>query len=544
MGNYRETYEKNCEALEKYPWWRYGELPSFEKLTENARCIDEKLYISTKINTKPFFRDLSKPLLVRNEYNSYHFAYLTDNVRASEDFGGDNHIYMYYESRDDFYRLLQAVDITLYLGGRKIVFLLEEGELTEHYPLDFKREYGIDYEAMGSKPVRVEEIKRIVVNSMRKTLSGNFFFAEVLDYHPNLLTLPGFGISDFGYLYIKTLKGMAVKSVWKKLIDNESPAIKVILEGLFYNTPYVGILQRRPTFNRFMEILMGLFPKDYIPTEQEWFTSLYLAYNMAMGRSLNDRIAPAIVFNEHGITWTGMREKKHIVNLFFYKKLLVIFRNPIIALGSRLESRIQLRPTEYSLMFWMNNDFLKTIYCLYVKNNDELLPFTKVIRFEDLKLEPKATLESLCDDFDIPWNDMLLKVTCNGNEFAMTGDITTVGIKGFDTRPVYNKHERVLSENDYYRLRILLRDIYAPWGYKFLTETDTKQSNESILAMFCKPFRFEKYNYTFRNLMTSVEERMEFLKLVKEVMGMDCSNLLPIPWLKPKAELIKSELYE
>ena len=61
---------------------------------------------------------------------------------------------------------------------------------------------------------------------------------------------------------------------------------------------------------------------------------------------------------------------------------------------------------------------------------------------------------------------------------------------------------------------------------------------------FCKPFRFEKYNYTFRNLMTSVEERMEFLKLVKEVMGMDCSNLVPLPWLKPKAEFIKSELYE
>ena len=45
-----------------------------------------------------------------------------DNVRASEDFGGDNHIYMYYDSREIFEVFLQAVDITPYLPSEKFIF--------------------------------------------------------------------------------------------------------------------------------------------------------------------------------------------------------------------------------------------------------------------------------------------------------------------------------------------------------------------------------------------------------------------------------------
>lgn len=544
MGNYQETYEKNRRALGSYHWWRYKGLPDYWELTEEVRQVDEALYTPTNINTRPFFRDLSKPLLVKNERNSYHFGYLVDNVRASEDYGGDNHIYMYYDSMEELCRLMQVVDITPFLVGKKLVFILGEEDLENYYPLDFKKEYGIDYETMGSKPLRVEEIQRIVVNSMKKTLSGNFFFAEVLDFHPTLLTLPGFGLSDFGVLYIKMLRGLTVENLRKKLFDNESPTIRKIIDSLFISTPYAGYLETKPGFDKFITILEGMFPPTHLPTAKEWFVSIYLAYNVALRGNINSRISPAIVFSEHGITTTGGREKKQIIGMFPYKKLLIIFRNPIIAIGSRWEGRIKLRPKEYSLTFWFNGDFLKQVFCLYTKSTDKYIPYTKVIRFEDLKLEPKATLESLCDFFDLPWSDMLLKVTCNGRDFSMSGDITSVGIKGFDTRPVYNRHERVISEYDYYRLSLLISDVYAHWGYKIVNKDRERLSNTEILELFKKSFRYEDFNYTYRNITTSISERKALLTLVEKALNQDWSKLVPIPWLKPKAEYMKGKLYE
>lgn len=88
--------------------------------------------------THPFFLDLEKPILIEDEYNAFHYEYLYDNVRRSEDYGDDNHIYMFYRDMYEFLCFICTENIVPYLFDEKIIFLFTK-EDREGYPIDFKR---------------------------------------------------------------------------------------------------------------------------------------------------------------------------------------------------------------------------------------------------------------------------------------------------------------------------------------------------------------------------------------------------------------------
>lgn len=570
MINYRDVYEKNRAALTEYPWWLYGAIPAFHELSESAKKLDEKLYKVTKVNTKPFFRDLSKPLLVKNEYNSYHFGYLVDNVRASEDYGADNHIYMYYDSEEEFYRLLQAVDITPYLAGHKLVFLIGPEELVRHYPLDFKHEYGIWYEVMGSKPVRVDEIQRLVLR-ISKYYSGNIFCSGILDWHKNLLTIKNFGLTGISYLYGKLLKGHSVSEVYELLMNNESTHVRGELDALFSpwgRTPEE--LLQVPSFDRFFEELKKLFPNDYHPFEEEWLKGMFLAYSVALGKNVNQRIAPALVFESHPRTVqiTDITKNNTLFQTFkYFRSLSIIRRNTMVA-ASILESNsvgihtyyhdvTAVRQGSYypAVTYACAADWQEApeyLYSMpnYVDENSEALDYTAMVRFEDLKLEPKATLEAILDFLDVEWDDGMLHTTANGVSESMRihGDV----IKDFDPAPVLRKREKMLSPFDYYRMELLTGDMLKPWGYNPQYYKDNKEyTKEEIIDMFEKPFKFEEFLFTKTQLEKAKEEREKMLAMVREraehpsvSVTPDGRKLVPIPWLKPKAEFMQGKLYE
>ncbi|WP_152605383.1 hypothetical protein [Anaerovibrio lipolyticus] len=572
MVYYQDTYEKNRSALSDYAWWLYGQLPSFEELSEESRQLDEELYKPTKINTKPFFRDLSKPLLVKNEYNSYHFGYLVDNVRASEDFGADNHIYMYYDSQEEFCRLLQVIDITPYLTEKKIVFLIGAEELVEHYPLDFKREYGICYEIMGSKPVRVDEINRLILR-ISKYYSGNIFCSGILDWHKNLLTIKNFGLTGISYLYEKLFKGHTVNEVYELLLNNESSHVKGEFDALFCPWGWnrtSGEMMHVPSFDDFFEELRKMFPEDYHPLEDEWLKGMFLSYSVALGKDVNQRIAPALVFESHPHTVeiTDITKNNALFKKFkYFRRLSIIRRNTMIA-ASMLETNsigihtyykggVAVREGSYfpavsyvCAADWQEAPGLFYSMPNYVNEGSEALDYTAMVRFEDLKLEPKATLEAVLDFLDMEWDDGMLKTTANGSSESMLihGNL----IKDFDPAPVLKKREKMLSPYDYYRMELLMGDMMVPWGYKPQYYTDGKAySKEEIIAMFEKPFKFEEFFFTVTQFKKGREEREKMMKIVRErvkhpsaCVSPDGRKLVPIPWLKPKAEYMKGKLYE
>lgn len=138
----------------------------------------------------------------------------------------------------------------------------------------------------------------------------------------------------------------------------------------------------------------------------------------------------------------------------------------------------------------------------YEKSNRWLL------RFEDLKCNPRETLEKMCSNWDMVWSDTLMQTTqfCGKKSVYYNG---TKNISGFDLEPVYNKYENFFSEFD--RLRLILID--APWrkkyGYSYV-EPD-QFTRKELQEMFLKEFRFENPGDTtgFYKTHLNLDDRLE-----------------------------------
>lgn len=110
-----------------------------------------------------------------------------------------------------------------------------------------------------------------------------------------------------------------------------------------------------------------------------------------------------------------------------------------------------------------------------------------VIKFEDLKCNPRETLEQVCDQWGMEWSDTLLQTTRNGTEDVYHNIMTDT--IGFDLKPVYNMYENFFSEFD--RLRLMIVD--APWRKKYgYPYVELEQfTRKELQEMFLKEFRFE-----------------------------------------------------
>lgn len=580
--NIRSRYEANRITLANYVYWRIGQLPDFLDLKLRAFQVDEKNYHVIDIETgtlytsyefssyieKPFFRDLSKPLLLENEMNSYHLRYVIDNLRRSEDFGADNHLYLYYNSIDELCILLQIVDIETFINEKKIVFLIGEKDKTANYPLDFQKRYGIDFEAMEPQPVRVDEIKRILFSGAVTTNAGNVFLSNILDYHPNLLTAGEFAFSNFVYIIENVLAGKTVTEGLLSILNEKNEIIASVMESLFI--PAASAQFPTPEFETFITEIRKLFEETYKPDRREWLAACYLAYSNSLGRLLNARIAPAIKLEKHidnpsripGNDFNdialGIKSLYSLVREFPYYYDLSIVRFPLSALGA-CECRVARArqfvndATAVCYFYYINEVFLGgwSFKQLYIAKTDELYHNKGVIRFEDLKIQPKAALETVCDFIDIPWSDTLLETTANGSPASMlssNGKLMT----GFDTSSVAKTYEEYFSPFDYYRLELAFSEFFLPWGYKLHYWADGVQySVDDIMKLFEVKFKSEDViTHSPNNRRLNEVERRRLLKLVREHLergvryDADGNELVPVKWLKPKKEFIDGELYE
>jgi hypothetical protein len=218
------NYAKNKKLLHNYPYL-FGKFPEFEYSQSRALNLDEEIPY--------FFKDLSKPLFIRNLSHSVHMKFLFDNVRASEDVAMDNHIYLYYENESEFLQMLCQCDLKPMLKCQKFVFLLGK-QNKDIYPIDFKKKYGIDYASMPFKPLRANELKRIVVYR-NHTSSGQDFLFQISAANKNIL--PIFAPNPFAYLprLKKEILEHRYISKSKNIIKKQLPKKDEILETICNN---------------------------------------------------------------------------------------------------------------------------------------------------------------------------------------------------------------------------------------------------------------------------------------------------------------------
>lgn len=477
----RDRYRRNCRLLKKYPYIFRKDFPSFGELSIRFFPYDDDGYVpfypeeerfgdyinfKNPVVSRDFFKDLEKPVLADGVTSQYELEYLNDNVRRSEDIGRENHVYLHYADWGSFCAYLQCLDFQALLESRKLVFLI--GDELALYPIDFKERFGIDYGKYPLKPLGVREVNRMIWHAQLSSHNGGDFFNEVFDNHPNLLALPSIMMND-------------MEQQMKQLAENLDSAESLEeAKEIFYGwTPET------------VEELYRM--KDRTP--KDVMVAAYLNTKEAVaGLDRGSRIAPAVFFQPHfdnivyrlasdakGNTMVDadaletLRETPFIYG-FKYIKTFTPMRRFTTSYGASIRFMLyfsQLRQQELAEGKDVPTNVVSDVISERVFNRsfmadpeDRLYQDSIVVRFEDGKLNPKATFTALAAFLDLPYTESMTYCSEGGKREDGTPFIQGNDV-GFETGAVYRTYDEYCNDAERYFIEYFLRDAYAYYGYDF-----------------------------------------------------------------------------
>lgn len=464
----RNMYLHNCKLLKGYSYIFRKDFPDFEALLIKFFPFDDKGFIpfdekagrfGTYVNlshpvvSRNFFKDLENPIFASDVYSQYELEYLNDNVRKSEWVARENHVYLHYSDWNTFCSYLQVIDLRKLLKSKKLIFLIEDE--SSLYPIDFKARFGIDYTQYNLKPLGVREINRLIWHVQFAAHNGGDFFNEVMDGHPNLIVLDSVMFESVS---------TAVDNIKLLIQKRDKEGLRAISEANHLDYMRLWFLCK----------LKDLSKKDV-------FVALYLfleSNNKTIDHA--SRITPALFFQPHfpNVTFEMKRlendktllvskEYEQIRNSPLFKQFKYIktfapvrrFTNSCAATVQFMYQMAEAKKDEEDTITFVSDVVSERVLnrSFMVDWQDRLYMDSRLVRFEDAKLSPKATFTALASFLDLPYTESMTK--CTGPSASPLG---------FDTAAVYMTRDEYLNSSERYFLEYFLRDAYDFYGYDFL----------------------------------------------------------------------------
>ena len=457
----KKRYARNCAALAKYPYLFREDFPDFEALPVQFFPFNDEGYIpffkaehrfgayvnfNDPVIDRYFFRDLDKPVLARDVFSQYQLEYLNDNVRKSEWVGRENHIYLHYTDWTTFCAYLQCLELRPLLSEKKLVFLME-GEI-EQYPIDFHTRFGIDYAQYPVRPIGIGEVTRMIWHTQLAAHNGGDFFNEIFYGHPNLLSYESI-------MFDNIQKAVAeVKANWRR-VDWLTPRLRRQLSRI-----------KRPT-------------------DKDFLVALFLDRQDISG-SLDhgSRIAPALFFQPHFSNMIyDIRESELKGAPMLYSEQYEAIRTSPLFHGFRyIKTFTPMRriTTSYaaSVRFMLDREAqgeeVKVVHdvlaerlvnrSFMVDQWDRLYRDSVLVRFEDGKLNPRATFTALAEFLDLPYTESM--TYCSSRK-GIDPESLKGNARGFDPATVYRTYDEFANDEERAFLEYFLRDAYEYYGYDF-----------------------------------------------------------------------------
>lgn len=463
----RKQYQKNCQLLSKYPYLFRRDFLPFEELPIQFFPFNRRGYVpyrktedifgafvdfSDPIIDRYFFKDLERPILAEDVYSQYQLEYLRDSVRKSEWVGRENHIYLHYTSWEEFCAHLTCLSFQPLLKDKQFVFLIEDE--IGMYPIDFKARFGIDYSQFPVQPIGIREIHRIIWHVQLSSHNGGDFFNEVFYGHPNLLTIESL------------------------MFENIQETIRTMKESI-----HLPAARTNPILHR----VLGL--KN--PTDKDFMVAIFL-YDKKYGNHVDPtaRIVPALFFQPHFGNilydakvvndkkgWTVLSNKQFdalrtspIFHGFRYIKSFTPMRRITTSFAASTRFMVD-RPdrTEEErqkvgvLPDLINVRMLNRGYMADPWNR--MYHDSRLVRFEDGKLNPRATFTALAEFLDIPYTKSM--TYCSHPNTGINEPTFQGNVGGFDTATVYRTYEEYAGDAERAFLEFFFRDAYELYGYDF-----------------------------------------------------------------------------
>lgn len=472
----KSRYVRNCKLLKKYPYFFRENFVPFEELPILFYPYSDNSYIPYYIAENRFgdlidfkepvirhhfFHDLENPILAEDIFSQYELEYLNDNVRDSKYVAKENHVYLHYTDWAVFCAYLQCLNIRALLESEKFIFLIED-EISD-YPIDFKERFGIDYSKFTLKPIGIREVNKLIWHTQLSTHNGGDFFNEIFDNHPNLIVMPSLMFSNIED---------SIATLQKCLSEVRSTLDTNDLIG-DWDPRYVRelYLMKNRTDRDF---LVGMFLNDKRAT---------------VGLDYSSRIVPALFFQPHFGNIDYMAEldlkgrailvseqydaiqKSSMFRGFKYIKTFTPMRRITTSYGATVKFMVGM--SKYS---WTNPspDGRKAVVSdamverimnrsFMLDPHERLYKDSVLVRFEDGKLNPKATFTALAAFLDIPYTESL--TYCS--EYGEHDPVTPGNAVGFGTEALYRTYDEYANDAERCLIEYFMRDAYEYYGYDF-----------------------------------------------------------------------------
>ncbi len=472
----KTNYQINAKFLSEYPFLINKNFVSphenryllFRPTEEIAYRFDQKNKIVDKLETnsiretKYFYRDLEKPLLLEAEYNKFNLKFLSDTVRDSQDFAGDNHIYIQYKDMDEFSLLLCYVNFSEICRNNKFVFLI--GDEAKTYPWDFKERFGIDYSKMKPTRLRIEEMNRLCC-WLPLGGTGVVFGIETLDISARCNhDLP---LDNVNSSYPKFLKDFQTKYNTKSIVSYYRKNKLIWVDCLeFVNWMKINESKKK-NFT-----LPELF--------KAYFIFRFYKDNELTNVELNPRVSPIIVWDPH--TYADGALEPLIMNCFPYHMIIGSMRNPLIHTGRQF---MRDKEAKY-LHIW-------SPYTAALNMHPELRNKYYSYRFEDLKMYPEETSRAICECLDVPYHDNMIDPAVPVTTIPDVPGLKDLKfVKGFDNAPLNRNIDFTYSEFDKERLKIFFDLLLRYYDYPTFNFEECPMNEQDIAYLLKFPFRIEK----------------------------------------------------
>lgn len=494
----KSRYESNCKLLSKYPYLFRKDFLNFEFLPIRFYPFDDNRftpyvvqeerfgdYVDVKkpVVSRSFFTDLDKPVLAADVFSQYELEYLNDSVRPSEWVARENHIYLHYTDWAVFCSYLQVLNLRPLLEQKKFVFLIEDE--VEQYPIDFKERFGIEYEHNSVKPVGIREINRLIWHTQLSAHNGGDFFNEIFDIHPNLLMITSLMFDNvqesLGQLEDVLKKSGSTREAVQQLADWEPR----LVEELY-------LLRDRTE----KDLLVAYFLSQVSKHEKEHGAYLDKA----------SRIAPVLFFQPHFSNMIfSMHVESHGWTLLDSEQYEAVRTSPLFRNFKYIKTFTPLRRFTTShggtvKFMWKQleedmdkeekdrkNVVLPDVVSQRVLNRsfmidwqDRLYADSILVRFEDGKLNPKATFTALTAFLDIPYTESMTYCSLGGERDPLEFESN---VRGFDTASVYRTYDDYANDAERTYIEYFLRDAYKFYGYDFQYYDGGDMDEERIKAL-------------------------------------------------------------
>ncbi len=498
LDDLKDTYRKNVGALKRYPWCFRDDFPPFEGLATlfiplgDARFVPldkEEGRLGDVVDlgypeiAHHFFGDLERPICAHDVYSRYELSYLRDSVRRSEDVAYENHVYLHYTDWGEFASHLMCFSWEPLLEDEQFVFLIED-EIGD-YPIDFKERFGIDYASCKRRPVAIRDIKRLIWQAQTTTHNGGDFFNEVMDGHPNVLTQPSILLERLKEEIASARSALdeaeSAHDAAKALPKWSAPVVHELfgLEGRTDKDVLVGyyisdMIRRTPKGQRL-----------YVDTSSRITPALYLQPHLSgvSYQLLEDKHGHLMLFSE-GVDavarWEAIEGFDYIKAFMPLRRITSSYAASLkfaceryerygnteggadgqgAGGGPQKEDKKEERTLIYDVLinYALGHGWL-------VDPRSRPLTDSRLVRFEDGKLSPKATFTRLAEFLDIPYTRSMGTCTLLGHPDP---ESYPGNARGFDASSVYRDYGEYANASECTFLEYFTRDAYERYGYDF-----------------------------------------------------------------------------